>query len=156
MSPASTLLPSDGVAPSPTGAKRMLEAYAAAALPGSTNEEARKFARSAVAFTDSLQHRRSARRADAEPAFAGVESVARIVEILSGQASPSREPGQGVEVQGRYFAWSGPTLHATRRSIAHTDSGGSPERAAGSRDDTQLWHARSLESSPCARRVPTV
>ena len=102
----------DGVSPSQTDAKRMLESFVAAVLPGSGNEEARRFVRSAVALAESLQHRRSAQRIDAELAVAGVESAIRIVEVLSGHAAGAREPWQGLELQGRYFAWSGPALHS--------------------------------------------
>ena len=102
----------DGVSPSQTDAKRMLEAFVAAVLAGSGNEEARRLVRSAVAFAESLQHRRSAQRIDAELAVAGVESAVRIVEVLVGHVSAAREPWQGVEIQGRYFAWSGPALHS--------------------------------------------
>jgi len=102
----------DGVSPSPTDAKRMLEAFVAAVLPGSGNEEARRLVRSAVALAESLQHRRSAQRIDAELVVAGVESAVRIVEVISGHASAPPEPWQCVQLQGRYFAWSGPALHS--------------------------------------------
>ena len=102
----------DGVEPSETDAKRMLDAYLIAAIPGSSNEEARKFARSAVALADALQHRRSAARIDGELCAAAVGSVVRVVEITSGQESYPREPWQGIELEGRYFAWSGPSIHA--------------------------------------------
>lgn len=101
----------DGVAPSPTDAKRMLEAFVAAALPGSGNEEGRRFVRSAVALADSLQHRRSAERADAEVLSAGVQSTVLLIEALAGRVS-SREPWEGVEIDGRCFAWAGPALHS--------------------------------------------
>jgi hypothetical protein len=102
----------DKVKPSPTDAKRMLEDYIAAVLPGSGSEEARRFANATVALANALQHRRSAKKADGEMAAAAVGSVVRVVEIISGQAPYSREPWQGVDFQGRYFAWSGPGLHA--------------------------------------------
>lgn len=101
----------DGVVPSATDAKRMLEAYIGAILIGSGNEEARKLARSAVALADALQHRRSASRVDAELVAAAVESVVRIVEVLAGEEAYPREPWQGVELGSRYFAWAGPSLH---------------------------------------------
>ena len=123
----------DGVAPSETDAKRMLEAFVASALPGSGNEEARRFVRSAVALADALQHRRSAARADCELVVAAVESVVRAVEILAGQESPSREPWHGVELQGRYFAWAGPSLHALedRQSVPTPPDLPDALRAAG-------------------------
>jgi hypothetical protein len=101
----------DGIEPSPTDAKRMLEAYIAMELSGPGNEEARRFVRSAVGLADALQHRRSARRTDCELVAAAVESVVRMIELLDGHA-PSRDPWQGVELQERYFAWAGPSLHA--------------------------------------------
>ncbi|MCE5251982.1 hypothetical protein LLG96_17395 [bacterium] len=123
----------DSVTPSATDAKRMFDAYIAAVLPGSGNEEARKFARDAVALADALQHRRTAVRADGELAAAAVESVVRVVEIISGQEPHSREPWQGVELQERYFAWSGPGLHALEDWPPVPTPSGLPDaiRAAG-------------------------
>jgi len=101
----------DGVAPSPTDAKRMLEAYVAATLSGSGNEEARRMVRSAISLADALQHRRSATQVDAELVVVATESVVRLVEAFSGIPGPS-QPWEGVEHDGRYFAWAGPALHA--------------------------------------------
>ncbi len=44
----------DGVKPSDTDAKRMLEAYLAVELAGATNEEARRHARSALDFAKAV------------------------------------------------------------------------------------------------------
>jgi hypothetical protein len=104
----------DDVHPSATDAKRMLEAYVAAVLPGAGNEEARKFTRSVVALAAAVQHRRSAERIDGELCVTAVESVVRLMEILSDREQRKREPWQGVELQGRYFAWSGTGLHALK------------------------------------------
>lgn len=52
--------PLDGVEPSKTDGKRMLDAYLAVQLAGGANEEARRHARSALDFAIALQHRRTA------------------------------------------------------------------------------------------------
>lgn len=102
----------DGVVPSSTDSKRMLDAYVAAVLPGAGAEEARRFVRSAVALADALQHRRSAAKIDGDLCTAAVESVISFIEVLSGTTPHPRETWEGVEIGGRYFAWSGPGLHA--------------------------------------------
>jgi hypothetical protein len=101
----------DRVTPSDTDAKRMLTAYVAAELSGAANEEARRFARAAVVYSDAVTHKRSASRLDAELVVAAIESVVKVIAILARRSAPSREPWSGVEIEGRYFAWSGPALH---------------------------------------------
>ena len=100
----------DGTAPSATDAKRMLDSYVAAELAGAAREEARRFARAAVVYADAVTHKRSAIRTDAELVVAAIDGVARIIAIL-GQVGPPEDPWSGIDVDGRYFAWSGPTLH---------------------------------------------
>ena len=78
----------DGVAPSGTDAKRMLDAYLQTELPGSTNEEARKHARSALAFATALQHKRTAIFRDAALCAEATASVVNLVAILSGRRDP--------------------------------------------------------------------
>jgi len=95
---------------STTDAPRMLEAFFESALGGASNEEARKFAKAAVSLANALQHRRTATAKDAELCEAAVEGVVRVVEILAG-ANRDEASWQGVDVDGRYFAWAGPNLH---------------------------------------------
>ena len=102
----------------------MLTAYVAAELSGAGNEEARRFARAAVACADAVTHKRSASRLDAELVVAAIESVVKVIAILARCSTPAAEPWSGVEVDGRYFAWSGPVLHQlVDRPAAPTPAG---------------------------------
>ena len=102
----------DTVTPSSTYAKRMLSAYVGVELPGESNEEARRWAKASISLADALTHNRSATRRDANMVVLAVDAVVKIVEILAGETSATPEPWEGVEVDGRYFAWSGPMLHS--------------------------------------------
>ena len=101
----------DGVTPSATDAKRMLTAYVAAEMSGAANEEARRFARAAVIFADVVVHKRSASRIDAELVVAAIESVVKVIAILARRSTVAIQPWDGLLVDGRFFAWSGPALH---------------------------------------------
>src|SRR2546422_6943795 len=101
----------DGVTLSATDAKRMLTAYVAAELSGAGNEEARRFARAAVVYADAVTHKRSASRLDAELVAAAIEAVIKIIAVLARRTTPVGEPWRVIELDGRYFAWSGPILH---------------------------------------------
>ena len=78
----------DGVTPSLTDAKRMLEAYIAAELGGSTNDEARGHARSALALAVNLQHKRNAGFREAAMCVEATTSVINIIAIISGRRDP--------------------------------------------------------------------
>lgn len=78
----------DGTQPSPTDAKRMLEAYFAVELPGGTNAEARGHARSALAFANALQHRRTATFRDAALCVEATTAVVNITAIVAGKREP--------------------------------------------------------------------
>lgn len=80
--------PLDGVTPSPTDGKRMLEAYIAVELEGSAHEEARRHARSALGLAIDLQHRRTAAFRDAAMCVEATTSVINIVAIVSGRRDP--------------------------------------------------------------------
>jgi hypothetical protein len=80
----------DGIAPSETDAKRRLEAYIAAELASSANEEARKHSRSALAFALALQHKRTAVYRDAALCLEGTVAVVNLVAIIQGHRSPSQ------------------------------------------------------------------
>ena len=80
--------PSDGVTPSDTDAKRMLEAYLLDELHGSTNKEARKHARATVDFAVSVQHKRTAAFRDAALCAEATASVVNLIAILSGRRDP--------------------------------------------------------------------
>ncbi|MCW2276535.1 hypothetical protein GJ654_20335 [Rhodoblastus acidophilus] len=79
----------DGVAPSPTDAKRRLEAYIAVELATNANEQARKHARAALDLAVGLQHKRSATWRDAAMCLEATASVANLVAIIEGRRDPS-------------------------------------------------------------------
>jgi hypothetical protein len=79
----------DGVKPSDTDAKRMLEAYIAVAFGGSTNEYTRKHARAACDLAVHLQHRRTASFRDAAACVEATTSVVNLIAIMAGLRDPS-------------------------------------------------------------------
>jgi AbiJ N-terminal domain 3 len=81
--------PLDGVEPSATDAKRMLDAYFAVALGGSGNDVARRHARAAFDLANGVQHDRAATFQDAALSAEAALSVIRIVAVLSGRRDRS-------------------------------------------------------------------
>lgn len=79
----------DGVAPSPTDAKRMLDAFIAYELAGGANEEARRHARSTLDFAVALQHRRTASFRDAALCVEATIAAVGIAAILAGRRDRS-------------------------------------------------------------------
>ncbi len=73
----------DGIKPSDTDAKRMLDAYFMYVLSGSTNERYRKFAKAAVDLANHLTHDRMAEKSDAEMCITAVTAVINLVRSLS-------------------------------------------------------------------------
>ena len=80
--------PLDGVKPSETDAKRMLEAYVAVELAGGANEETRKHARSALDLANALQHKRTASFRDAALCVEATTTVINVVAIVAGRRDP--------------------------------------------------------------------
>lgn len=80
--------PVDGVAPSKTDAKRMLEGYIAVELGGSGNEEARKHTRSALDLANALQHRRGATFREAALCVEATTTVTNVIAIVAGRRDP--------------------------------------------------------------------
>jgi hypothetical protein len=80
----------DDVTPSETDAKRMLESYIAVELPGSSNEELRKYARDCVKLAASLQHMRNATYKEAALCVEASRSVANIVTIIAEQKDAAK------------------------------------------------------------------
>jgi len=78
-------VPPDGVEPSATDAKRMLEAFIVAELPGAPNANARKHARAAIDLANDVQHDRTATYQEAALCTVATVSVVRIVAIISGR-----------------------------------------------------------------------
>jgi hypothetical protein len=99
--------------PSATDSKRQLESYLTVSLPGSSKEELRSYARSAVQLADALTHRRSANRQDARIVLIAVDAMTRLIAVLENhQLSDSDAGWEGVNAGNRFFAWDGPNLHA--------------------------------------------
>jgi hypothetical protein len=80
----------DGVVPSITDSKRMLEAFFAVDLPGASNEASRRHARAAVSLADSLVHRRIASYRDAALCLEATTSTVNLAFILTGRAGKER------------------------------------------------------------------
>ncbi len=73
----------DGVVPSDTDSKRMLDAFLSFALQGAANERQRKFAKASVDLANHLTHDQMAVRGDAQICLAAVSAVASIVRIIA-------------------------------------------------------------------------
>ena len=80
--------PLDGIEPSQTDGKRMLEAYIAVELGGGANEEARRHAKSALEFAVAIQHRRTATFRDAALCAEATTAVVNVVAIVAGRRDP--------------------------------------------------------------------
>lgn len=78
----------DGVAASPTDAKRMLEAFVAVELGGNDHEFARRHARSALDFAVNLQHKRTATFRAAAMCVEATTAVVNTIAIASGRRDP--------------------------------------------------------------------
>jgi hypothetical protein len=78
----------DGVTPSPTDAKRMLDAFLSIELGGQANEEARSHAKAALKFAIALQHNRTADFRAAALCAEATASVINIVGIVLGARVP--------------------------------------------------------------------
>lgn len=79
----------DGVAPSETDAKRMLEAFFASELKGGANEEARVHAKAALRLALALQHKRTADFRMAALCAEATSSVVNILAVLGGRRGRS-------------------------------------------------------------------
>jgi len=80
--------PLDGVEPSITDARRMLEAFIAVELGGRTNEDARRHAKSALSLAAGLQHRRTADFRAAALCAEATTTVTNIIAKISGRRDP--------------------------------------------------------------------
>ncbi|SFN24497.1 hypothetical protein SAMN05216386_0091 [Nitrosospira briensis] len=78
----------DGVQPSPTDGKRMLEAFIATELAGGAYEEGRRHAKSALEFAVALQHRRTATFRDAAMCAEATTAVVNLIAIVAGRRDP--------------------------------------------------------------------
>ncbi len=84
----------DGIAPSSTDAKRMLEAYIAIEIGGQANDEARSHAKASLKLALALQHNRTANFRTAALCAEATVSVVNIIGILSGTRVPSIQESQ--------------------------------------------------------------
>jgi len=75
----------DGVEPSATDAKRMLDAYVAAELAGGPNEAIRRHAKAALSLAVELQHHRIADYRQAALCAEATTSVVNLIAIISGR-----------------------------------------------------------------------
>jgi hypothetical protein len=78
----------DGVKPSETDAKRMLESYIASELAGGSNEELRRYAKNAYQLAVLLQHKRTANFRQAALCVEATRSLINIISIISGHKDP--------------------------------------------------------------------
>jgi hypothetical protein len=78
----------DGVVPSKTDAKRMLEAYLGAMLSGQSNETTRKHAKASLDLANDLTHRRTAEFRMAAMCAEATNVVVNIIAIISGRRDP--------------------------------------------------------------------
>ncbi len=78
----------DGVKPSKTDAKRMLEAYLANTLSGKSNEATRKHAKASLALANDLTHSRTAEFRMAAMCAEATNAVVNIIAIISGRRDP--------------------------------------------------------------------
>jgi len=84
----------DGVVPSNTDAKRMLEAFISSELAGKTNEHVRKYAKSALSLALALQHKRTANYQFAALCSEATASVVNSISIVTERKSDKAEKGQ--------------------------------------------------------------
>jgi hypothetical protein len=80
----------DGVSPSNTDAKRMLENYIAAELVSNSNETHRKFAKTTVQLAVDLQHKRTTTFREAALCAEATRSIINTIAIMSGQRDPDK------------------------------------------------------------------
>lgn len=78
----------DGVVPSETDAKRMLESYISKQLSGQSNEGQRKFAKTAYKLAVELQHRRTATFRDAALCVESTRAIINTIAIIAGHRDP--------------------------------------------------------------------
>lgn len=75
----------DGIEPSETDAKRMLEAFLCSELQGASNERTRKFAKAAVDMANHLTHDRTATKRDALMCLTSVNAVASLMKTIQNE-----------------------------------------------------------------------
>jgi len=81
--------PSDGIAPSETDGKRMLDGYISVELAGSPQEGIRRHAKAALSLANDLQHHRTANYRQAAVCAEATISAVNIIAVISGRRDPS-------------------------------------------------------------------
>ena len=69
--------------PSKTDARRMLEGFISAELSGNSNEELKRHTKSTLALANTLQHKRTATRKDAELCVEATRTIINLIAIIS-------------------------------------------------------------------------
>jgi hypothetical protein len=77
----------DGISPSNTDAKRMLEAFIAVELKGSSDQAYRKYAKSALTLANDLTHRRTASIHEASICVIAVISLVNIIKVITNKSN---------------------------------------------------------------------
>lgn len=72
----------DGITPSQTDAKRMIESYLNSVLPGASNGAMRKHVNSTYDLANAVQHRRSASKKDALICMEATRTVINLIKIV--------------------------------------------------------------------------
>lgn len=75
----------DGVTPSDTDAKRMLDAYVSTELAGGSNEGVRRHAKAALTLANDLQHHRTAEFRQAALCAEATTSTVNIIAVICGR-----------------------------------------------------------------------
>jgi hypothetical protein len=78
----------DGIEPSPTDAKRMLESYVAVELASPANDDVRTHARASLRLALSLQHDRTAGFRKAALCLEATSSLVNVIAIIAGRRDP--------------------------------------------------------------------
>lgn len=78
----------DGINPSPTDSKRMLEAFLSFELSGAANEGIRKLAKAQCQYADEITHKRTATFRDAAICMEATRSLTNTIAIIVGRRDP--------------------------------------------------------------------
>lgn len=78
----------DRVSPSPTDAKRMLDAYIDSELKDGVNDETRRHAKASLDLANNLQHKRTANFRSTAMCAEATTSVVNLIAIVSGRRDP--------------------------------------------------------------------
>lgn len=75
----------EGISPSKTDAKRMIDAYISAVIPGKSNENIRRHARASLDLANDLTHRRTADFRIAALCAEATNAVVNVLSVISGR-----------------------------------------------------------------------